>query len=182
MKFEERKIKMKDGRTCVLRPAVPDDAAAMIKYMEVTAAETDFLLRYPDEISYTVESEGEFLRRNLDDEMSVMMAAVVDGEIAGNSSISMVSPKRKARHRCSLAIALYKKYWGLGIGKAMLDYQTEIAEKLRFEQMDLEVVAENTRAQELYKKCGFVESGRRHNALKFADGSYHDEVLMYKEV
>ena len=46
----------------------------------------------------------------------------------------------------------------------------------------LEVVAENTQAQSLYKKCGFVETGRRHNALLFDDGTYHDEILMYKSL
>ena len=35
-------------------------------------------------------------------------------------------------------------------------------------------------AQALYRKCGFVEAGRRHNALKFDDGTSHDEILMYK--
>ena len=34
----------------------------------------------------------------------------------------------------------------------------------------------------LYKKCGFIESGRRHNGLRFDDGTYHDEILMYKDL
>ena len=48
------------------------------------------------------------------------------------------------------------------------------------EQIDLEVVADNTRAQALYEKCGFEESGKRTRALKFDDGTYHDEILMTK--
>ena len=32
----------------------------------------------------------------------------------------------------------------------------------------------------LYRKCGFVETGRRVRALRFDDGSFHDELLMVK--
>ena len=180
MKFPEREIILKDGRKCVLRPTGPDLAAEMIEYMKVTAGETEWLLRYPDEVSFTLESEQEILGRILEHPGHVMMAAVVDGKVAGNCSIGGIGNKRKILHRCSLAIALYKEYWGLGIGTAMINYLTELAAQIGYRQIDLEVVAENEQAQALYRKCGFVESGRRHNALKFDDGTSHDEILMYK--
>ena len=180
MKFEERKILLKDGRTCVLKPNSPEYAQEMLDYLRKTSAETEYLLRYPDEVSFTLESEQEILGRILEDPGHVMMAAVVDGKVAGNCSIGGIGNKRKILHRCSLAIALYKKYWGLGIGTAMINYLTELAAQIGYRQIDLEVVAENEQAQALYRKCGFVESGRRHNALKFDDGTSHDEILMYK--
>ncbi len=180
MRFPEKKILLRDGRTCILRPTTPDLAEEMIEYMKVTSAETPFLLRYPDEVSYTVEAEREILGRLLEDPCSVMMAATVDGRVAGNCSVSGIGTKRKIRHRCSMAIALYRSFWHLGIGMAMIEYLSELAAQLGFEQMDLEVVADNEQALALYHKCGFTESGRRHHALKFDDGSLHDEILMYK--
>ena len=180
MIFPEKEIILKDGRKCVLRPTTPDLAEDMIEYMKVTAGETPWLLRYPDEVAYTLENEREILGRLLEDPGSAMMAAIVDGKVAGNSSISGIGSKRKIRHRCSLAIALYQAYWGLGIGTAMIDYLTELAKQIGYRQIDLEVVAENTQAQALYRKCGFAESGRRIHALHFDDGSDHDEILMVK--
>ncbi len=182
MKFPERKIILKDGRTCTLRPNGPDLAAEMIEYMKVTAGETEYLLRYPDEVQFTLEKEQEILGWTLNEPGHVMMAALVDGKVAGNGSFSGIGTKRKILHRCSLAIALYQEYWGLGIGTAMIGYLTELAQQIGFEQMDLEVVAENEHAIGLYRKCGFIESGRRVHALKFDDGSYHDEILMYKKL
>jgi RimJ/RimL family protein N-acetyltransferase len=182
MRFPEKTVTLKDGRECILRPALPADAEEMIDYMRQTAGETPFLLRYPDEVRHTPESEGELLGRLLDDPHSLLMAGLVNGEIAGNCMLSGTDGKRKIRHRCRLAIALRKAYWHLGIGTAMIGYLTEIARQSGYEQMDLEVVAENCAAQALYAKCGFVESGRRHHALKFDDGSYHDEILMYKDL
>ena len=66
--------------------------------------------------------------------------------------------------------------------EAMIDYMTELAARIGWKQVDLEVVAENEQAIRLYEKCGFVATGRRHNALKFDDGTYHDEILMYKDL
>lgn len=180
MRFEPRTITLRDGRTCTLRPTHPDDSEAMLRYLKETSAETPFLLRNPDEVTYTLEQEREILGRLLDDPGSVMLVAVVDGKVAGNSAINGIGTKRKIRHRCSLAIALYREYWGLGIGSAMMEYLTELAARIGYEQIDLEVVAENTRAQALYRKNGFVESGRRVHALKEDDGSLHDEILMVK--
>ncbi|MBQ8159926.1 MAG: GNAT family N-acetyltransferase [Clostridia bacterium] len=177
-----REITLPDGRVCILRPTAPEDAGALIRYMKETSGETDFLLRYPDEVAYTEEEERMILGRILDDPSSVMMVATVDGEIAGNCSISGHGARRKVRHRCNVAIALYRSYWHMGIGTAMMAYLTELAKKIGFTRMDLEVVAENARARALYAKCGFVESGRLHHAICLDDGTYHDFILMYREL
>ena len=182
MKFAEKTILLKDGRTCILKPTTPEYAEEMIKYMKKTAEETPFLLRYPDEVNFTLEGEQEILGRLYEDPYSIMMIPIVDGKAAGNGSINGIGTKRKIMHRCSLAIALYKEYWGLGIGAAMIEYMTELAAQIGWHQVDLEVVAENVSAQALYKKCGFKESGRLHNALRYDDGTYHDFVIMYKEL
>ena len=182
MRFEDRKITLKDGRTCVLTPNSPEYAEQMLEYLKVTSGETDFLLRNPDEVKYTLEEEKEILQSLLDNPYVIMMAAIVEGKVAGNGSVSGIGDKRKIQHRCSMAIALYKEYWGLGIGSAMIGYMSELAKQIGWKQMDLEVVAENEKAQRLYEKCGFIATGRRHNALRSDDGTYHDEILMYKEL
>ena len=180
MRFEPRNVRLKNGAVCTLRPAVPEDAEQMIAYMKQTAAETEYVLRYPDEVRFTLEQEQDILERLMDDPQAVMMAAIVDGQLAGNSSIGGLGPKRKVRHRCSLAIALKREYWGQGIGTAMIGYLTELAGQMGFAQIDLEVVADNARAIALYEKCGFTMTGRRVRALRFDDGSWHDELIMVK--
>jgi len=176
MRFEDRKITLKDGRTCVLTPNSPEYAEQMLEYLKVTSGETDFLLRNPDEVKYTLEEEKEILQSLLDNPYVIMMAAIVDGKVSG------IGDKRKIQHRCSMAIALYQEYCNLGIGKAMIGYMSELAKQTGWTQMDLEVVAENEKAQRLYEKCGFIATGRRHNALRSDDGTCHDEILMYKDL
>lgn len=182
MRFEERQIRLKNGTICTLRPTTSEYAQEMIDYMKLTAAETPFLLRNPDEVRFTLEKERELLDYIYRDEHSVMMLALVDGKVVGNSSINGMGEKRRVWHRCSLAIALKKEYWGMGIGTAMIRYLTELAKQIGYEQMELEVVDGNDRAKALYEKCGFVETGRHINAMKYDDGTYRDEIIMYKSL
>lgn len=180
MRFPEKNITLKDRRTCLLCPTYPEYAADMIEYLKVTAEETPFLLRNPDEVNYTLEREREILGNLLENEYSVMMVAVVDGKVAGNCSLNGMGDKRRIRHRSSLAIALKKEFWNLGIGTAMMQYLEELARQIGYEQIELEVVEGNDSAKLLYEKCGFIETGKHVRALKYDDGSYRDEFIMSK--
>lgn len=182
MHFEERKIILKDGRECSLRPTTAAYAEEMIGYLKQIAAETPFTLRCPDEVTFTVEGERNILTGLFEDERSVMMLGLVDGRVAGNCSVSAIGNKRRIQHRCSMAIALRKEYWNLGIGKAMIDYLTELAQRIGYEQMELDVVDGNDRAKHLYEKCGFIQTGRHVDAMRYDDGSYRDELIMIKKL
>ena len=197
MRFEERRVPLKDGRTLVMRPAVPDDAEELIFYLRQTAAETRFLLKYPDEWNLTLEKEREILAGFLDNPSGAMVIAMVesaeDGDagspdrescsasfpvLAGNSTIVPVGGARRVRHRCALAIALKKDFWGLGIGTALLQYQQELARRIGYERMELEYVEGNSHGKALYEKCGFSETGRIRMANKYDDGTYSDDIVM----
>ena len=61
MIYEPREITCRDGRSCILRCAAVTDANDLIRYLKVTAGETPFLIREPDEISLTPEQEEHFI-------------------------------------------------------------------------------------------------------------------------
>lgn len=111
-----------------------------------------------------------------------MMVGVVNGEITGNCGIVRQGGVRRVAHRCGFAIALKEKYWGLGIGKSMMNYALELAKEMGYEQAELEVVEGNDRAKSLYEKMGFVETGRLPNAHRYDDGTYRYETFMVKKL
>lgn len=182
MKFEPRKLVLMDGRKALLRPAFETDAADMIAYLKSTASETAFLMRYPDEITFTEESERAFLAHALKDGRTVMMTAYIDGILAGNCSISPVGSMRRVAHRCSMGIALRKDFWGLGLGTAMTGYLTELAGQAGFAQIELEVMEGNTAAVALYQKCGFTQTGRIPSAIRYDDGTCRDVLVMVRSL
>ncbi len=178
MIFTAKDIVLKDGRTATLRNAVRSDARRMIDYMKITAAETDFLLAYPEERNYTEEYEGNFLDSSVKSENNLMIACVIGGEIAGNCQI-VFHDKIKTRHRATVAIALIKKYWGLGIGTAMFEEMIAVARKRGISQLELEYIEGNERARRLYEKMGFVKYGERPDSIRLKDGRSLKEILMF---
>ena len=184
MKIADEKIKLKDGREIVIRSPKPEDAESLIEFMRVTAAETHFLLRYPEEINYTVEREREIITDRVASE-DCCWFTVFDGDKAvGNCEVRRLDSRLRMRHRGELAIALEEAYCSLGLGTILLTKAIDKAKEFGFEQLELCVFADNLRAQGLYKKMGFKESGRLPRAFKMKDGTYIDDVnmvLFFKE-
>ena len=181
MIYPEKTFDVKGGQV-VLRSAREEDWEELIRYLKVTAAETPFLIREPDEAFPTEEREKAFIRAQEEEERGVMLLAFVDGELAGNASLSPIGARRRYAHRCGVAIALYEKFWGRGIGRCLLKELLELAEELGYEQAELEVVEANTRARGLYESLGFRIYGREPHNMKYADGSYADTLWMMKQL
>lgn len=180
MLFEPKTLPLSDGRTLVLRPAETSDAADMIEFLRTMSDETPFVVRTSDEIRYTNEDEARFLEHCRSASNELMIAAEVDGKLAGNCSVSSCGQARRKQHRCAFAIGLKKAYWHLGIGTALMETALPLAQQMGFEQIELEVIDGNERAMRLYERFGFQATGREPRALKYDDGSYADAILMSK--
>lgn len=58
-----KKFVAKNGKEIIIRNAESADGEAVLENFNLTHAETDFLLTYPDESSFTAELESRFLGR-----------------------------------------------------------------------------------------------------------------------
>ena len=179
MTFPEKEIRLKDGRTALLRSPLPSDAAAALEYMKITADETPYLLRTPEEVTLTIPDEEKYLHRVAEDPNTASIFCFVDGVLAGNCNISRKT-KLKNRHRASVGIALKQQFWGLGIGTALFGEMIAIAEGWGVLQIELEVIEGNDRAMALYRKMGFETVSFVPNAIRMSDGSSVKEFLMVK--
>ena len=120
MKYLEKKIILKDGAECTLRSPDENDAEKMIEYLRMTSGETYFMIRYPEEITMSADKEKEFLKRSLESSTELMIAAFINGELAGNCGISPVMNLKKLKHRAEFGISIKEKFWGRGIGNILL--------------------------------------------------------------
>lgn len=183
MFFAPMTFAMKDGRTAILRSPNPEkDAADLVQYLYDTAADTPFVLRTPAEIRYTVEGEEAFLRNVVDNPDACMLVCEVDGKLAGNCQITF---RRgiKTRHRCDIAIALRKAYWGNGIGTAMFTEMERLARQREgVTVMELEFIEGNARARGLYEKMGFRIVGMHPDAIRQENGELAALYLMQKQL
>ena len=183
MVFEEMRFQLKDGREAVLRSPCEADAEEMLHFITKASGETDFLLRSPEEwAGYTLEQEKAFINADYCSQDRWMIACVVDGRIAGSCQIAFRTGL-KERHRASVAIALLKEFWNLGIGTRMFEEMFRIArERDGVRQIELDFIEGNSRARGLYEKMGFRITGVKPDAVRLKDGTFANEYMMVKRL
>ncbi len=182
MILEERGFTLKDGTEGILKNVQPEDAENMLVFLKEVSAETEFLLRYPEEYTLTIEQEKSFLEDMEHSDNQIMITAFIDGEIVGNASISPIGYCRKMKHRANFAIAIREKYWHKGLGTLLMEEALKTAKVMGYEQVELGVYNDNPRAKAMYERFGFEEWGIMKKAFKLKDGSYRDEIMMGKYI
>ena len=160
----DKTVTLKDGRTCLLRNGTAADGQAVLDIFNRTHEETDFL------------------RRKTDSTNTVEIIAVVDGVVAGTAGIDALGMRDKIKHRAVFGIAITKEFWGLGIGKHLMEACIGCAREAGYLQLELEVVAENEKAVEMYKRAGFIEYGRNPKAFRLRTGKYQELIDMRLEL
>ena len=177
-----RQIVLKNGNTALLRNAEPSDAGAVLENFNLTHAQTDYLLSYPDESTFDAEAESRFLQKKQDSLNEIEIVAWVDGKVAGTAGIDAVGTKYKLRHRAEFGISVAEEYWGLGIGRALTQACIRCAKEAGYTQLELTVVAENERAIALYRSTGFTEYGRNPRGFLSRVSGYQELVYMLLEL
>lgn len=183
MIIDEVRFKLRDGREALLRSPKEEDVESTLEYLVVSAGETDFILRYPEECGkYTPEGEKKLFEQKNESSNEAMIMCVVDGKVVGNCEISFFKGM-KTKHRASIGIALISEFWNQGIGTKMFEEMIRLAENREdVLQIELEFVEGNARARHLYEKMGFRITGVRPNAIRLKDGTLLNEYMMIKEI
>ncbi len=181
MKYEQ-KITLKNGKEALLRNGDGADGAAVLEVFNLAHEETDYLLTYSDENSFTQEQEAQFLEEKTKSPDEIEIIAIVDGKVAGSAGIEAIGKKFKVKHRADFGISLLKEYWGLGLGKELTKACIQCAKEAGYRQLELNVVAENERAISLYRSLGFVEFGRNPKGFNSRITGYQELIYMRLEL
>jgi RimJ/RimL family protein N-acetyltransferase len=173
--MEATRTPLKDGRTAVIRPAVPDDAAAITEFVNVIGAEGRFVLR--ERATWTLEEE----RRTLaaaDGRHSIFFLAEISNRLSGMITLSRGRWAKDA-HLAEFGMSCLPECRGIGLGAALLHRGIEWANSVGVRKLTLEVFATNDRAIALYRKTGFIEEARLRSQYMI-EGKPVDGVLMAK--
>ena len=177
-----KNIILKNGAECTLRNGTQADGQAVMENFNLTHAQTDYLLSYPDENSFTAEQEASFLNRKAESENEIEILAVVNGAVVGTAGVGAIGTKYKLRHRAEFGISVAKEYWGLGIGRALTLACIECARVAGYAQLELSAVSENRAAIALYESVGFQEYGRNPKGFRSRTSGWQELVLMRLEL
>jgi ribosomal-protein-alanine N-acetyltransferase len=146
-----------------VRPLAPDDVAAVlaieIETNPLPWKEADFRGFLPEEAGATGGQQKKAW-------------VCADPVVRGFACAVAVAGEAELQ---SLAVA--KKFWGQGMGAALLDAAAEWARAGGHSLLHLEVREGNARALALYQRLGFVQTGRRP---RYYQDSGEDALLMSK--
>lgn len=169
---------LSDGAPVVVRSLCARDAGEALRLCRKAAGETRNMMREPEEWTLTERQQQEAIAKAEHDPCALMLGAFVQGQLAGMLSLRPVHPALRARHRAGLGVCVLKAYWGRGIASEMMQAAICTAKAGSLEQLELDVLTTNEAAIRLYRKMGFVETGRRARMMKYRDGTYADALLM----
>jgi ribosomal protein S18 acetylase RimI-like enzyme len=150
----------------VIRQARADDAQAMAELMAAVAEERDGIATEPP---VDLESfAGRFVERT-----DGSVVADAGGRLVGMLNLDV------SRHGFGEFGMLVDRDWrGRGVGSALVQKAIERARGQGLHTLCLEVFPTNTAAITLYRKCGFVEEGRRTKQFRRASGELWDSIVM----
>lgn len=170
-------VMLKDGSVLTIRPAEACDAAEVIDYAEEISAESDNLTFGPGEFGIGISEEQAFIRKINGSSNSIYLVGIIAGEIVG-SIIFAGGARPRIAHTGEMSMSVIRRFWGKGVGTALIDALIEWAKGTGIvTKMNLNVRTDNGNAIRLYKKAGFVETGKISRDL-FVKGEYHDCLIM----
>ena len=167
----------KDGRKVILRTPKWEDLDDFLEAINSLVDEGADILRTQ---KVSREEEIEWLSHVLSHmERGEMLYVVgeVDGKVVGLSEMSRRSGRES--HVGVLGIAIRQGFREVGLGTEMMKTLVERAPQMGLKVLLLSTFATNERAFHVYKKVGFVETGRIPRRF-FKDGGYVDEIILTK--
>lgn len=174
--------KLKNGKNIIIRKPVIEDAEAIINLISVADTETKFLTRNPGEFCITIEQEKAYISNLLNDNDQECFVAEYNGRVVGNCSVGLVGKSERLKHRADVTFVLLKEYCGMGIGGKLMQQCIAWCKEKKVTQIELEVVANNKRAINMYEGFGFRVTGTIPKAFRYQNGTYADEKFMVLEI
>jgi L-amino acid N-acyltransferase YncA len=155
-----------------LRPAVPDDAAAICliynQGIEDRLATLETELRTPAERLEWLTARGP---------RHPVLVAVADGTVVGWASLNRFNPRPAYDHVADLSVYIERGWRGRGVGRRLLDGLVAAARGIGYHKLVLAAFPVNAAGMALYERMGFSTVGiyREQGLL---DGKWVDVIVM----
>ena len=175
-RYRDNKMILKNGQELHIRKAEKKDATELIEFLNTVSGESDNLLFGAGEFSLTVWQEEQFIQNMNSSLNSALFVGLTDGRIVCVGSVSTPG-NRRISHQTEIAVSVLKEFWGIGVGKCLMNEIINFARTNKLEILHLGVKEDNIRAIELYNKLGFTKIGVYPKFFKI-NGQYYDQILM----
>jgi ribosomal protein S18 acetylase RimI-like enzyme len=151
---------MRSGQRVTVREANEDDAAAIEYVVNSVASEKYYI------VPERSREDWDEVIKQIKDRRGLIIVAQVDGKTVGMAHL-VRGRLEKSKHVGFLGISVLRGSRRIGIGKAMMNYMIEWAERQEeLEKVSLTVFSTNKAAINLYRRFGFNIEGTSKKQYK----------------
>ena len=159
----------------LVRPARPDDAAALVELAVAVGSEPEAWLLNTDSWR-SVGEERRYIRALKRHPDAAVFVAEDDGTVVGRLSVAR-DPHRSSHHVADLGLMVAAGHRRRGIGRALLEQAVVWARDVGVRKLELHVFPWNEPAIRLYEQFGYEREGFRRDHYRRGD-EYVDAILM----
>ena len=174
------RLTLRDGRAIRLRRPRPDDVAGCDQLHRDIVAAGQGVVQVPEELPPGTERTARQLARFIereDEDLFLLAEPLAGGSPVGTVDIARI-PWSGLRHNGTLTMGVRPGWQGAGLGRLLLTQALGWAQTGGLYRVELFVLGDNVRAQQLYRSAGFQEAYRRRRFLRRPDGSWVDDLVM----
>ncbi len=165
---------LSDATKITLRPAHPDDAAAIIAAVRSSAEERSYVLM---EVYGKDAATQRAYIEHLDREHNLFLVAAVNGQIIGILALLDFLVCSTPEPCLSVGVHIIRDWRGHGIGSAMLRYAQRWAMEHGYRRLEADIFTTNERSIHLFNKAGFREVTCRRRSVQVGVRQINEVIL-----
>jgi len=146
-----------------LRPARPDDAAAIIAAVRSSSQERSYVLM--EIYGKDTATQRAYIER-LDREHNLFLVATVNEQIVGILALLDSLLCSTPEPGLSVGVHIVRDWRGRGIGSAMLRYAMRWAKEHNYQRLEADIFTTNERSVRVFSKAGFREETCRRRSVQ----------------
>ena len=166
--------RLPDATKITIRPARPDDAAAIIAAVRSTAQERSYVLM--EVYGKDAAAQRAYIER-LDREHNLFLVATVNEQIVGILALLDSLLCSTPEPALSVGIHLDRAWRSHGIGSAMLRYAVRWAKEHGYRRLEADIFTTNERSLHLFDKAGFREDACRRRSVQVGVQKISEVIL-----
>ena len=166
--------RLPDATKITLRPAHPDDAAAIIAAVRSSAQERSYVLM--EVYGKDAATQRAYIER-LDREHNLFLVATANEQIIGILALLDSLVCSTPEPCLSVGLHIVRDWRGRGIGSALLRYAMRWAKENDYRRLEADIFTTNERSVNLFNKAGFQEETCRRRSVQVGVQRINEVVL-----
>lgn len=168
-----KKLTLKDGFKCIVRPLTKDDEKDFHKFFEAVPEKERMFIKHRVVDPKVIRNWCQ----NIDYGRNLPLLAVADGKIIGDATLHQQLGGWK-RHVGRVSVLIHPEHRGHGVAKMLVEEIIEVARNAGLERVEAEFLGEQEAGMKLFAMVGFSHLMRLPDHVKDMQAINHDYILM----